>query len=67
MVLVLAGLVFVGLAAFFSGSSGSQAPNPILGDALIIAAQVLLHNMFDFSCHSEHPCVDFFYDGCFLL
>eukprot|EP01147_Barroeca_monosierra_P010100 gene10100-2267_t len=42
MVLVLAGLVFVGLAAFFSGSSGSQAPNPILGDALIIAAQVIV-------------------------
>lgn len=40
MVLVLVGLICVGLAAFFSGSSGSSAPNPILGDALIIAAQV---------------------------
>ncbi|EGD73187.1 transmembrane protein C2orf18 [Salpingoeca rosetta] len=42
MVLVLAGLVCVGLAAFFSGASGAQARNPILGDALIIAAQLVV-------------------------
>eukprot|EP00730_Choanoeca_flexa_P013135 TRINITY_DN4998_c0_g1_i1.p1 TRINITY_DN4998_c0_g1~~TRINITY_DN4998_c0_g1_i1.p1 ORF type:complete len:378 (+),score=94.77 TRINITY_DN4998_c0_g1_i1:188-1321(+) len=42
MVLVLIGLLCVGLAAFFSGSSGASAPNPILGDLLIIAAQVVV-------------------------
>jgi drug/metabolite transporter (DMT)-like permease len=42
MVLVLIGLLCVGLAAFFSGSSGSSAPNPVLGDLLIIAAQVVV-------------------------
>ncbi|EDQ92026.1 uncharacterized protein MONBRDRAFT_14488 [Monosiga brevicollis MX1] len=42
MVLVLIGLLCVGLAAFFSGSSGASAPNPILGDILIIAAQVIV-------------------------
>ena len=40
MFLVLCGLLCVGLAAFFKGSSGSTAPNPVLGDILIIAAQV---------------------------
>jgi hypothetical protein len=40
MVLVLIGLLAVGLAAVLGGSSGASAPNPLLGDALIIAAQV---------------------------
>eukprot|EP00049_Salpingoeca_infusionum_P005736 m.96216 g.96216 ORF g.96216 m.96216 type:complete len:385 (+) comp13070_c0_seq1:264-1418(+) len=42
MVLVLFGLVLVGLAAFLSGSNDASAPNPILGDGLIIAAQVIV-------------------------
>lgn len=51
MVLVLIGLAFVGLAAFLSGASGSSAPNPILGDGLIIAAQVCLSAAFQISYH----------------
>ena len=39
---VLVGLIGVGAAAFLGGSNGSQAPNPILGDAIIIAAQVVV-------------------------
>ena len=42
MVLVLIGLLFVGLSGFFAGSGGAGAKNPILGDAIIIAAQVIV-------------------------
>jgi len=42
MFLVLAGLVFVGITGFLEGSGGSGASNPILGDAIIIAAQVIV-------------------------
>lgn len=42
MLLVLIGLVFVGLAALLGGSSGKSAPNPVLGDVIIIAAQVVV-------------------------
>lgn len=41
MLFVLIGLVFVGLAAIMGAKSQSGAPNPILGDAIIIAAQVI--------------------------
>lgn len=42
MFFVLCGLVCVGLAAFLRGGSGSSAPNPVLGDILIVAAQVIV-------------------------
>jgi len=42
MTSVLLGLVGVGVAAFLGGSNGTQAPNPILGDGIIIAAQVVV-------------------------
>eukprot|EP00056_Hartaetosiga_gracilis_P014334 m.240305 g.240305 ORF g.240305 m.240305 type:complete len:385 (-) comp14849_c0_seq1:331-1485(-) len=42
MLLVLIGLVCVGLAAMLGGSSGTQARNPILGDIIIICAQVIV-------------------------
>jgi hypothetical protein len=41
MLFVLLGLMCVGLSAFMNGASDSSAPNPILGDILIVAAQVL--------------------------
>ncbi len=43
MMLVFIGLVFVGLAAILFGKKDDTAKNPILGDALVIAAQVSLH------------------------
>lgn len=42
MLFVLAGLFCVGLSAFLDGSSGASAPNPVLGDILIICAQVIV-------------------------
>jgi len=42
MLFVLIGLAFVGLASVFSGGSDANAPNPILGDILIICAQVVV-------------------------
>lgn len=42
MFFVLCGLLCVGLAAFLNKSSDASAPNPILGDILIIAAQVVV-------------------------
>lgn len=34
------GLTFVGVASILSGGGGKNAPNPLLGDILVIAAQV---------------------------
>lgn len=42
MLLVLIGLIFVGLSAFLSSGSSSGAPNPLLGDIIIVAAQVIV-------------------------
>eukprot|EP00055_Hartaetosiga_balthica_P009926 m.40880 g.40880 ORF g.40880 m.40880 type:complete len:379 (+) comp6957_c2_seq1:53-1189(+) len=42
MVFVLIGLVCVGLAAMLGGSSGTQARNPLIGDVIIICAQVIV-------------------------
>jgi len=42
MLFVLIGLAFVGLASVLNSSSDSNAPNPLLGDILIICAQVIV-------------------------
>jgi len=43
MLLVLLGLIFVGLSSVIgSGSNDSNAPDPILGDILIVAAQIIV-------------------------
>jgi hypothetical protein len=42
MLLVLCGLLCVGAAAFLGKSSGANAPNPLLGDAIIICAQIVV-------------------------
>eukprot|EP00050_Salpingoeca_kvevrii_P007216 m.294595 g.294595 ORF g.294595 m.294595 type:complete len:375 (-) comp13028_c0_seq1:400-1524(-) len=42
MFFVLIGLVFVGVAALFEGGSDDDASNPLLGDILIICAQVVV-------------------------
>jgi len=42
MVLVLLGLGCVGLSSVLFSSSDSNAPNPLLGDVLIIAAQIVV-------------------------
>ncbi len=43
MLIVLAGLLCVGAAAFMGNHAGSSgAPNPLLGDALIIGAQLIV-------------------------
>lgn len=42
MFLVLLGLVLVGVTGFLEPSGGSTASNPILGDGIIIAAQIIV-------------------------
>jgi drug/metabolite transporter (DMT)-like permease len=43
MILVLFGLAFVGLSSVIgSGSNDSNAPDPVLGDIIIVAAQVVV-------------------------
>jgi hypothetical protein len=42
MLFVLAGLAFVGLSSVVDSSSDSNAPNPLLGDILIIVAQIVV-------------------------
>lgn len=42
MFLVLCGLLCVGAAAFLGKHTGANAPNPLLGDAIIIAAQIIV-------------------------
>jgi len=42
MVLVLIGLAFVGLSSVVGSSSDDSAPDPILGDILVVAAQLIV-------------------------
>jgi len=42
MFFVLTGLAFVGVASMLSGSSGSNAKSPLLGDIFVIAAQIIV-------------------------
>eukprot|EP01116_Phalansterium_solitarium_P011965 TRINITY_DN2786_c0_g1_i1.p1 TRINITY_DN2786_c0_g1~~TRINITY_DN2786_c0_g1_i1.p1 ORF type:complete len:386 (+),score=165.17 TRINITY_DN2786_c0_g1_i1:130-1287(+) len=42
MVFVLIGLGFVGFASIYQGGSSSSAPHPLLGDIIVIAAQVIV-------------------------
>ena len=49
MLLVLLGTILVGLASVIDGGKSAGAPNPVLGDILVIAAQVnSIHFQFCF-------------------
>jgi hypothetical protein len=42
MILILGGLAAVGAASILLDSGGSNAPHPLLGDVLVVAAQIIV-------------------------